>query len=504
MTKSINVFMILVLVISLSKICAQKTTPYFTNFNDQKFLSYLIYSGTINIQHPLCQPYTYLELYDNLKMESSKSINHWINNILKQVDVFQGSDTTKTMFIMEGTGEGNVNFSENKIRKDIRINPALGFFYKNFGMYYKFDANTAYLQDTLYFGSIGKMQEKNFSRASEAWMQIENKYMRVFAGRMSRNYGAINDNGVLLSNNPFSYDHFAFEMFNDRLKFTFLFSRLDDMMGYDIRDTLPVLSLSKRFMTFHRLDFSFNPKFHVAISESILFGGKDEVPMFQYLNPANVFFFSKMSDRKNFEEQSANALMSIDFLYKPTKNISWTSQFLIDDTDLKKSLREIYPDRLGITSKLVFTDFPKNTLVYLKYEKISNWTFNSFYTWGNYAFYGKSIGFPMHGFESIKMGIDIFDFYPFIASFEIAYQRYRKQDLNMPFIAQKTQFPFGNAENITYGNVEFTYYPYSCLSVTFGSTLNFFENYNFNHNISKVLLNIYASVRFNGILTHSW
>jgi len=457
---------------------AQQATPYFTNNNDQKYITYLINSGKLKLDHPLCQPYTYEELNKALPKKQTEYDKHWCDNIYQQTDKISSIDTSYGSAYLEGAAFGHMNYNENKTTSDLSLNPALGYFYKNFGMFYRLDANTAYLKDTLYFGSIGKMLEKNFARASDAWIQLDGKHTRIFAGRMSRNYGIPLIQGLLISNNPFSYDHLAFEAFNHNLKFTYFVTRLEDINGYDIRDSVPVHTLSKRFLTFHRLDFAIGKKLQMAISEAILFGGKDNFPMFQYLNPLNVYFLSKMSDRKNYQEGSANALMCIDLFFKPIKKISIYGQFLVDDIDFKKSLSDTFPNRLGFLGEIVYSDPFPGTQIYLNYNRINNWTYNSFYTWGNYTFYGKSLGNAMNKLESITLGMDIFRYSPFIISLDIKHSRFRKQDMESPFIAIKTNFPIGIAEQITSTGFELVYYPTYNIHISIGADYGYYKNYN--------------------------
>ncbi|MEZ5149492.1 MAG: hypothetical protein R2759_21080 [Bacteroidales bacterium] len=111
----------------------------------------------------------------------------------------------------------------------------------------------AFKNDTAYFEGTGKVTDEVLGRASEAYLQWNLKNFSFFLGRLGRNFGINNEPGLLLSNNPFSYDHLALKFSNKVLNFTFLLTRMNDLYGYDIRDSVPVYSWNRRFLSVHRL-----------------------------------------------------------------------------------------------------------------------------------------------------------------------------------------------------------------------------------------------------------
>lgn len=471
----------------------QDNTPYYLSKTFNKYIDYLIFKGEIDFVHPLNQPYSAKQLRSELIITNND--DYWKSILIKDLDQYLPNSLDNGKLILGIDGSTFFNYTDSSYIDNYRANIFGSYNYRNFLFYFSYNANSNFIQDSLYFDSVGKFESKIFGRISNSYIKYNEKYFNIFYGRLSRNYGLNNTNSLIRSENPFSYDHFSFEMFNKVLKYSFSTTRLDDIFGYDVRqDTIPNYKWYKRFITFHRLEISLSKKLKIGVTESILFGGKNQTWIPMYINPANIFFLNKMSDRKGIEENDANAFMAFEFQYKPIKRFAIYTQFLIDDMDFTKNLRAIYPDRLGLYSKIVITDLIPKSIIYLDYSKISNWTYNSFYTFGNYTYYGKSMGFPKNGFEDISIGIDYFKIPKFILSLKAQYHQERLQDLDSPFIASKTKFPIGVSLNSLGIIFEVDYIPN--INVSFNLRLEYLQNNNHQHILGneQSLLNFYLGI----------
>jgi hypothetical protein len=489
----------------------QGFSPYYTNQTYQKYLNYLLYCGKLKVEHPLSQPYSVEQLSDSLKengfplspQPSALSHPNWFsllrNDLNKRSVSPKQTDSIKgNMIIGLETGNRN-NHNKNSNANDFFGTGFALYSYKNFGLFSSVTADEAYKRDTMYFGTIGKLENKVVSRSNESYLQWENNNFILFAGRINRNFGLPGDNSLILSNNSFSFDHIAISFKNRVLKYIGIFGRLNDIYGFDIRDSVSKYQWSKRFLSIHRFEVTLSNKIEIAFTDVILFGGKDAFPQFQYLNPVNFLFMSKMSDRKGYEETNANALMSFDIYYKPSNNLTLFGQLLVDDVDFTKSLRAIYPDRLGFSGKIIYTDLLPASQIYISYNRISNWTYTSFYTWGNYTFYGKSLGYPLNGVENVRFGFDTFKHYPFMLGFEFTAEQYRVQDLNAPFIAVKTDFPIGIPQKSLSLKLNTTFIPNSFISASLSTEFITYNNYGFIESQKQSFFNIFLTLKMQGI-----
>jgi hypothetical protein len=437
---------------------SQQSSFYYTQPQYKEYLSYLILSGKIDPRFHLVQPFHADELFEALNKDST--LNGCIDKMIrKDLQSYFPRGTNAENFITDM--RLNVNSTKGK---QWNASAGAGYQYGQFKLRYQHMADAAYPEDSAYFGTTGKLGRNNLSRANEAYLEWNSGNHALFLGRMNRNLGLINESGLLLSSNPFSFDHINYTFRNKHIHFMSLFTRLNDMNAIDIRenpiDTFP----ATRFMSVHRLDLRIHQKFMLGITESIIFGGKDNFPQFKYLNPANIFFFSKMNDRKSDLENAANSFLALDFYYKPAKRLTFFTQFLLDDMDFTRSLRKLYPDRIAIQSKLVLADVLPMTLFSMRYTKVSNWTYNSFYTWGNATFYGKSLGYPTHGSQEFSADFKSFYLSPFIMEVSLGAGRYRKQSLADPFPGTKSDFPIGQEEQFIKTRLSLSWFPNRNLS----------------------------------------
>jgi hypothetical protein len=522
--KSLAVLIFVLFFVSYNKTYCQKASPYYNNTTYQRYLNYLIYSGRIKINHPLSQPFNVEQLSDTITRQSrvlldpdtqdpetqtAKPIEYlkshsWLSLLKKDLDKRYISMPHKDSIrgnVILGMDVGNKNYYNNNINANFFFGAGnISYTYRNFGMYSNVRLDEGFRNDTLYFGTTGKLENRVISRSDETYAQWEGRNINLFAGRLSRNFGMPGEASLILSNEAFSFDQLVFTFRNKAFKYTYLFSRLNDIYGYDIRDSLPKFQWSKRFLSLHRFDISLSNKLEIAFTDVILFGGKDAFPQFQYLNPTNFLFMSKMSDRKGYEEGTANALMCFDIYYKPSNSLTLFGQFLIDDMDFTKSLRALYPDRIGYSGKVVYCDLFPASQFYLSYNRISNWTYTSFYNWGNYTYYGKSMGYPLNGVENLKLGFDEFKFFPFMFGFEFKAEQYRRQDLNATFIALKSDFPIGIPQRSMSYKINTNFAPNTFISASLSTEFISYNNYAFVKAQKQSYINILLTLKIQGIL----
>lgn len=480
---------------------SQDFSPYFILDQHNRYVDYLINSGKLDVAHPLNQPYSSGELFDSLKTLKDTATVHWLALLQKDLGVFTGSEGKGNLLLGVDVGARIEKRYDDKTGVDFFGGLYGGYTYKNFGLFHNFKIDQAYGNDTSAFGTNGKLNNPNIGRSDAAYAQVDFKNMNVFVGRMRRNFGVMNEQGLLLSDNAHSFDHFAFTFSNKALKFTTMFGRLDDVFGYDIRDTSLAPAWYKRYFSSHRFEVAVLKNLEISFTESVVYGGTDQGALLQYINPANFFYLSKLIDRKGYDEDKVNALLSLEFYYKPWKRLTVYGQFLIDDIDFVKSLRDSFPDRLGWTGKIVYSDPFPGSQVYLVYNRVSNWTYNSFYTWGNYTHFNSSLGYGKNGVENIKLGFDVFRLKPFILGFNILAQRERKQDMSAAFVGQKSEFPIGVSQNMIQAAADVTYFPWRYLQA--GLTVEYAHINNFNHvgGNTKDFVNVLIKLKGVGIFS---
>ncbi|OEK06767.1 capsule assembly Wzi family protein [Roseivirga misakiensis] len=479
---------------------AQDDSPYYLNGAFDEYIEYLIHMERIQITHHLNQPFTAKVLYDAISKDSLLKEEYMAGLLLKDLKRYLPEETTKGKLILGLDASPKFQNIRDKASGEFSATPSVSYSYKNILAYSAYTANTEYLNDTLLFGSVGKLLNENFGRTSTSYLRYDSDHLRVFYGRLDRNYGLINTSSLIRSDNPFSYDHFSFSWFNKHFKYSFSAARLDDVFGFDSREESPVSDWNRRFYSFHRLDLSLSNRFKIALTETILYGGERQQVVPAFFNPMNIFFLSKASDRRGLEEGNANAFGSIELYYK-TKRTAFFAQFLIDDMDFTKALREQFPDRVGFLSRVIFTDLVPKSQFKIGYEILSNWTYNSFYTYGNYTFNGSSLGFPVNGFEGLTVNFDYFGLDKLYLSFDLFLNQRRDQDLGVAFTGEKSEFPIGIAQKLKELRFRARYLPKVNLSFDLQVGYESISNYLNQDNNNENFFNLTLSASYSGLLS---
>ena len=467
-------------------------SPYFNLKNHYSFIDYAINSSIITMNHPMEQPYLASELFHQISIaDDSNYKRHWINILQKDLLKYFRKDSlsfkkSDTNIGIAGSYDLISNRTEQWSRYRVEV---FGYYMLPYIVIMNktvMDQRFKY-DDPLFYGDTN---EWVYGRVEDAYVLFKYKALKLFGGRISRNLGIINEPSLILSDNPYSYDHFGFNIDTKRLRFTFLTTRLNDIFGYDIQKVDQTREWSKRFFSLHRIEINLLKNLQLGLTEVALYGGPNQSVKADYINPMNLFQVNQYSKGVRI-----NGFWALELFWKPKNNITIFNQFLIDDIDLKKENRATYPDRLGFASKLTFTDlFIEGSQLYCMYNRIENWTYISFRSWENYVYHQKSMGYPKNSVENVRLGMDYFGKPPFIFNYQVGYERYGDQNFDGAFVAEKGKFPIGVVQKLLYSDFMLSYIP----SNNFNVKLNIrWESYkNANHIGGKFKNNFLITVNF--------
>ena len=268
------------------------------------------------------------------------------------------------------------------------------------------------------------------------------KKLELFGGRVSRNFGTLNDFGLILSNNPYAYDHYGFALIGNRMQYSFYTTRLNDIWGIDIKGkTIPIDSIAttQRFWAVQRLDYKINKRFQISLSESIVYGGPNQQFIASYLSPTHFFYAAQRN-----QQVSLNGFWQINMYYQPKLGVALYLDLFADDIIINNSPkivdRDIHPDRLGILVKGSYAKTNK-ILMSLRYVRIWNETYTSYRTFENYRYFNKGIGFPYNSYESIKYRYTFLQYLPAFIEWGVELWRHGNRNLISPFRDELNVFP---------------------------------------------------------------
>jgi hypothetical protein len=285
--------------------------------------------------------------------------------------------------------------------------------------------------------------------------------LSFFGGRTARNYGIPNEYSLFLSDNPFPYDHYGFSTGNMKFQFSWYFSRLNNMEGFDDEGVVIPLGETQnvnRYLAFQRLDWRINSHFQLGISEATLYGGPNESFVAAYLNPLNFYYLSQRNQLVQM-----NGSWQFNLFYYVPKQWAYYLDFYIDDFIVNNEEefkdRDVHPDRLAIMSKFSVPDIlVPQTLSTLRYVRIWNETYVTYRNFENWVYFNKGIGFPERSYEGVKLESSYFGSDNLQISLSL--EAWRKGDrslfstlideANMPFPAGPVSQGLSSLGNIQY------------------------------------------------------
>ena len=302
-------------------------------------------------------------------------------------------------------------------------------------------ADQDYKHDPNYAGDLSESKNWLYGRVNDAYIDMHFKGFQLFFGRMNRNWGPPGSASLILSNNPYSYDHFLFSYTYKKLKLSLLAAQLDDMTAYINGNPIAVITGARRYLVGHRLDLSFSSRFQMAFSEIATFGGDDRQFDWSFLNPLTFYYGLQRNDKKQID-----GFWNLDLFYKPLRRISIYAQFLIDDIIVNNEPgvndRARYPDRLAVQVSLRTADFiTPGTSFNLTYVRVWNRTYQSQRSYENYHYRELGLGYPCAACEEVKFNCSYWGWFPWYFKNEMIMGRYGNVALTDLFLAVKEEFP---------------------------------------------------------------
>ncbi|GAB4376755.1 MAG: hypothetical protein Kow0042_23430 [Calditrichia bacterium] len=303
-----------------------------------------------------------------------------------------------------------------------------------------------YKYDPLYAGDLSEADDWIYGRVNDAYIRLNMKRFSFFMGRMQRNWGPLHHKSFMLSDNPYTYDHFLFSYTTRKLKLSVIFAQLENLKAYGQNDknnpdSLTYYPDARKFLVGHRLDIRFSANFQVALSEMATYGGPDRDVEWSFLNPMIFYYGLQRNNRKLMDGN-----WTLDVFWKPARKLTLYIQFLIDDIIVNNDPgiddRARYPDRWAIMGSLRTGDLLLNGLnTEFSYVRVWNRTYQSRWTYENYHYRELGLGYPCAGCEELKLRIGLWKFFPLYIKNELIIGRYGNVHLTDVFPLEKEEFP---------------------------------------------------------------
>ena len=488
-----NTLLISLIILPLIVIQAQNQSLFLDSEIFYSYIDYSINSGQINIDFPFQQPYS-LKLFE--KKDISDTVDEYFINYWSE---FYGEKNTSVGFHLH-SGAKQANNLKYQYRGDFN------FFYHNdhVALVNRTTVDSRYKNDPNYAGDLSESDHWLYGRVNDAYMNINLGKFDLFIGRTARNWGPIQSYGLLISDNPYTYDQVSFSYTHDRLKFSWLFAPLESLNGieYKPEDNVYVdWGTANKYINGHRLDIRISDNFHIGLTEMAIYGGADRNFELAFANPMTFYYGAQRNDHKGM-----SGLWLLDVFIKPIKKVSFYGQFLIDDiivnNDPGVDDRARYPDRLGFVSSFRSGDLLLDGLnLNICYSRIWNRTYQSLRNWENYHYRGLGLGYPIASCEELAFTVGYWGLFPFYLENKFVTGRYGSVSLTDIFPCKHESFPVPVARNINVDEFALYYF--------WRPTCRLFLKMNYYSNLSHYLARYYdsditLSLGFDWFINTSW
>ena len=231
----------------------------------------------------------------------------------------------------------------------------------------------------------------NSGETDQSGICFENGWLIFQFGRGRESWGAGNDIQLGLSENSSSYDYGMLDLDFGNLRVRYF-------NGYLETDSLFV----NRYITGRGIEWNNKKNFLFALSEVVIYSGKNRVLDFSYLNPISTHLEIELNDKQNdLGTDSGNGIwqLSMDYLFR--KSLKFSFNYLIDEFVLDKVQRDANKNNEGGYSfKILYSfnnlskHYPSN--FYFSTIKIGTNTFRHEDGNNNFVARGKPLGWN-HG-----------------------------------------------------------------------------------------------------------
>lgn len=394
------------------------------------YFDYQITKGEQIPRFVLSQPYRFGQIIFTSKSKAGKYFKSYWQNIF---------DIYKVNFFLKGS-EGFKH--DRALYNRYRLDGGVSYANDHVTLINQITVDQNYKYDPKFAGDLSESDHWLYGRVNEAYIDIHFDKFALFYGRTKRNWGSLSDYGLILSNYPYTYDHFLISLNLDKIKLSLIYAQLDEYKPvYSFKQPDKPLDNVRRNLVGHRLDIYFNPKIQIALTEMATYGGLNRPFEWAFMNPMNFYYPIQRNEKKQMD-----GFWCLDFFIKPFSKTTFWGQFLLDDiivnNDPGVNDRGRYPDRLGLLLSARQADLlMSGTLWSLTYTRIWNYTYQSKFSWENYHYRGYSLGYPAPGLEELKVKLNIWKYFPFYFSNELVYGRYGTVSITDLFPLKKDTFP---------------------------------------------------------------
>jgi hypothetical protein len=241
----------------------------------------------------------------------------------------------------------------------------------------------------------GRKDRRLAGRTEDGYLSGQWKYGELSFGRVGRSWGVPALQGLQLGNYAYTYDHLYGLIGNDRIHWSTVIARLDNLQ-------LPSGELHQRYFSIHRLALR-RGRWEVAGSESYVYSGAGRGFEPSLANPFNIFGLSWRN-----ENQDGNFGLGAEVAYRAGRFGTLAGQLFIDDLQVDRcnpNCRE--PSSYGFTLAADGLPLRGNQRWFTSYSRVSNLAYRTPNPAETYAIFGVGLGRGFSDYDEVRLGADL-------------------------------------------------------------------------------------------------
>lgn len=239
----------------------------------------------------------------------------------------------------------------------------------------------------------GRKDRKLAGRTEDGYFGGQWKYGELSFGRVGRNWGPPTEVGLQLGNYAYTYDHLYALIGNDKIHFSTVIARLDNLV-------LPA-GIDQRYFSIHRIAFV-RGSWEVAGTESYLYTGIGRGFEPTFANPFNIFALSWRN-----EKQDGNLGIGGEVAYR-SRFGTLASHLFIDDYQIDKCNPTCHePSSYGLTLTAEGLPLYGDQRWFTSYTRVSNLTYRTPNPAETYEVFGVGLGRGFSDYDEVRLGLDL-------------------------------------------------------------------------------------------------
>src|SRR5205823_2179620 len=234
-------------------------------------------------------------------------------------------------------------------------------------------------------------------RTEDGYVSGQWKYGQLSFGRVGRNWGPPTLYGLMLGNYAYTYDHLYGRIGTDKVNFSTVIARLDDMVPPSGPPNI------ERYFSIHRLAIHV-ANWELAASESYVYSGVGRGFEPSLANPFNIYGLSWRNER-----EEGNLGLGGEVALRTERFGTFAGQLFIDDLQIDRSCNPVckQPSSYALTFTADGLPLRGDQRWFANYTRVSNLAYRNKIPSDTYEVFGLGLGRGFSDYDELRAGVDL-------------------------------------------------------------------------------------------------